>query len=174
MSVATSPVDVDGVATRLESIEADANGQDDLQCAGVHRHPRSCPSIDPTFDEKVRVFEIAEQPKVDGQRHPQPTFRCLASRFRRGVLCEFVRIRLLNLQADEEINDRGKRDQAQKSPIPPAVKQVARRENEQVLSPENLRSIGPNIQNPIRRKNTGQEQQEFNGVEEHDVTVFRP
>ena len=55
-------VNVNRVGEGLKGVEADAHGQDDFQAPGVHVNPDSRPRLNPVFNEKVGVFEIAEQP----------------------------------------------------------------------------------------------------------------
>ena len=58
-------VNVNGVRKRLEGVEADAHGQDDLQRRSVHGDAHRRPRIDPTFDEEVGVFKVGEEAEVD-------------------------------------------------------------------------------------------------------------
>lgn len=58
----------------------------------------------------------------------------------------------------------------QEPPVPPAVEDVGGDEEEEVLGTQDARPpIDPLVQDPVRRENDGQEQQEFEGVEEHRV-----
>ena len=52
-------IDVDDVAEHLKGVEADADGQTQLQ----KRQGKPCDGVD-AREEKVRVFEVAEKPQA--------------------------------------------------------------------------------------------------------------
>ena len=116
-----APIDVDGVGEGLEGVEGDADGQDDLQGGGVHGDAKGLPGRDPVLDEEVGVLEVAEDAEVDGEGDPQPPF-----------LPRFVR-RLFNADADEEVDDGGEGNQPEEAPVPPAVEDIRRNKQQQVL-----------------------------------------
>ena len=52
--------------------------------------------------------------------------------------------------------------------IPAAVEDVAGDEEQEVVGAQHTRPpINPLVQNPVRREDDGQEEEEFEGVEEH-------
>lgn len=115
-------VNVDGVAQRLESVKADANWQDELQGGGMHLDPQGPPGIDPALDEKVGVFEVPQEAEIDGQRDGQPFFcpvRSVVRIVRIGVLVRFV-----DSKSYCPIDQCAERDERQKTPIPPTIKNV--------------------------------------------------
>ena len=70
---------------------------------------------------------------------------------------------------------RGKRDEQQKTPIPPAVEHITRHNNESVLQPQlPLRLADEAVENePIEQKDYRQKQGELYGVEEHILCALR-
>ena len=112
--------------------------------------PRAVPGRDPVLDEEVGVLEVAEDAEVDGEGDPQPPF-----------LPRFVR-RLFNADADEEVDDGGEGNQPEEAPVPPAVEDVRRNEQQQVLRLEV--ALGDK---PIQPKDNRQKEQKLRAVEEH-------
>lgn len=163
VELATSPVDVDGVAQGLEGVKADADGEDDLEAPGVHLDADLRPNLDPILNEKASVFEIAEQPEIHGEGHREPALRPVAAGFRVGVLRYLAGVCLSDLQPHGVVDESGEGDEGEESGIPPAVKKVGSNEQEEVLGPE----WRPAVHRPVRREDDGQEEQEFEGVEEH-------
>ena len=117
-------VNVDGVAQRLEGVEADANWQDELQGRGMHLDPQGPPGIDPTLNEKVCVFEVSQQAQIDEQRDGQPFFCPVRSVVR--IVRIVVLIRFVDAKSYCPIDQCAERDERQKTPIPPTIKNVTR------------------------------------------------
>src|SRR5205823_3249503 len=68
-------VDVDGVAQRLEGVEADADRQDDPQRERLQMPAQSSGQRHQVVLEEVEVFERAQQPEVEddaGQQQAPP------------------------------------------------------------------------------------------------------
>ena len=147
-------VNVNGIGEGLKRIEADAHRQDHLERRNVHRHARRSPRIDPAVDEEVAVLEVTQQSEVHQQRHPEPR-----------LLGAFL-LRSFDLQTDEVIHQGGKRNQPQKPPIPPPVKHIARDDEQHVLRLEIALH-----DKPIQSEDDRQEEQEFRGVEKHDIKI---
>ena len=131
--------------------------------------PNVRPSLNPVFDEKVGVLEIAKQPKVDNKRHPQPPFRGPASGFFRSISGNLTGVGIGDLQPHGKIYKGRERDEAQEPPVPPTVEHVTRDQKEHVLRLQTTWSIRPKVQNPICRKDCREKEQEFEGVEEHQL-----
>jgi len=118
------PIHVNGVGQGLEGVETDAHGQNDLQRRHVHRDARRRPSVDPTLDEEVGVFEVAQQSEVHDERHGEPLF--LRAFFRH----------VLDSQPHEIVHNRREGNQPEEAPIPPTLEYVARKHEQHILRPE--------------------------------------
>ncbi len=116
----------------------------------MHGDAEAVPGGDPVLDEEVGVLEVAEDAEVDGEGDPQPPF-----------LPRFVR-RLFNADADEEVDDGGEGNQPEEAPVPPAVEDVRRNEQQEVLRLEV--ALGDK---PIQPKDNRQKEQKLRAVEEH-------
>src|SRR5438067_3505500 len=57
-------VDVNRVAQRLESVEGDADGQDDVDQHGIDLDPKAMKSCDEGLREEIEVFENAEEAEL--------------------------------------------------------------------------------------------------------------
>ena len=66
------PIDIDGVTHRLESVERDAVGQDDLQRVQGAMQAEPAEEARAAGNEEVEIFEEAENPEVHHQADHEP------------------------------------------------------------------------------------------------------
>lgn len=78
-----------------------------------------------------------------------------------------------DLQADGVIDCCGKCDEGEEAPVPPAVEEVGGGEEEEVLGLEACAGARPPVEDPVCREDEREEQEEFDGVEEHGFGRLR-
>jgi hypothetical protein len=132
----------------LERIERNADGQNDVEHGGRRRIAKLIGHRAKRVDEKVEVFEEAQQPHVEGDADEQqrlPGTRLLG---------------MANPQPDAVVNDRREGNQAQETPIPPSVEDVAGDQAKDQLSPP--------AQDKEQRQDDRQEDEECQTVKDHE------
>ncbi|MEC7770190.1 MAG: hypothetical protein VX798_03350 [Bacteroidota bacterium] len=88
-------------------------------------------------NKEVTVLEKAQHSYIKGHTYPKP------------VSCFFLFIKMLvNFLANKKVDQRAKKYQEQKTPVPPTIKKVARKNYKNVL---NLGIVFKN--KPIKQKN---------------------
>ena len=151
-------VHVDGVAQRLEGIEADAHRQDDLQGARPGKAEGGAEGV----HKKVIVFEEAEHHKRD--HHAD---------HKRG----FAPGRL-HLQRRDVGHQREAQHQKAEAPVPPAVEHIACRQQEEVPEPEAPLPRHGVDGGQIRQRHQGaddrEEDQKGQTVEQHTLSPPLP
>ena len=115
-----SAVDIDGVAQRLEGVEADAHGQDHLQGAGRQLPAEEREGIDEAVDEEVVVLEGAQYGQVEGDVE-RGDEACPAT----GGEPFAIAAHLTDGQAAEVAQCDGDYHEKQEAPVPPAVEKKA-------------------------------------------------
>ena len=95
--------------------------------------------------EEVAVFEKSKETEVDAQRGDQQHASSPPGSFFRNPL------------GDQVVDAGGEDHQQQKSPVPPAVKKIARAQEKNVLAAP--------VQAPVNENNQGQEEEIDWGIE---------
>ena len=133
-------VDIDGIAERLEGIEADADRQDEPQCRNIGMTP-SAGLHQPiqTFGKEAEVLEAGKNGHIE---------RDVTSRNETPVPSALY-------EGPAKIAaQRGDDNQEQEAPVPPAIEHVAGKQHKQVLPAQPLRQC------PVNQERDGQEEEE--------------
>ena len=115
----------------------------------MHGDAEAVPGGDPVLDEEVGVLEVAEDAEVDGEGDPQPPFLPLPV------------IGLFDADADEVVDEGGEGNEPEEAPVPPAVEDVGRNQQQEVL-----RLQVAVRHEPIQPEDNRQEDQKLRAVEE--------
>ena len=145
-------IDIDGVGQRLECVERDADRQDEVQQKGIGLKSKQLREL---ADEEVVVLEQGEDAEVEDDVGPKD---------------ELLPFRIaLDADAAQKRAQSGEGDEDQETPVPPAVKDIRRDDNQHVLDCQLvLASAYPSVADePIEEKHYRQEKQKLNGIEEH-------
>ena len=120
-AVSRRAVDVDRVADLVEHVEADADRQQDLDGRRAHRESERAQHVLGRVGEEVEVLEEREDPEVERDLADQPAapFAIRGARF--------------DLLPGDEVDDRREPEQTEEAPVPPAVEEVRRDEQQHVL-----------------------------------------
>ena len=113
-------VDVQRIAQALEDVEADSDGQDDVQRGEGHVRPEQPQQVGEAVDEEVAVLEEGQHPEVHDQAQDQPELAFL------------LLLGAVDGLSAEIIHRRDEDYQEQELPVPAAVKDVAHNEQEPV------------------------------------------
>ena len=116
-------VDVDRVAERLERVEADADGQQDVEDGRIELHPEQREDVPRRGAEEVEVLEDAEEAEVAAEADQQPS------------LLARLRLRAGDLEAGREVEERGEEDQPDVGRVPRHVEGAAGEEEEEQPRP---------------------------------------
>ena len=144
-----APVDVDDVADPHEREEGDPDREDDRARLERHVDPDERKEVVRRRDEEVEVLEVAEQRHVsrDGCGDQQLS--------RAAVAPSMDRL------GEELVPDRGRGEQEDEAPVPRAVEDVARQDDERPPP------LSPRHQKPRERQDEHEEDRERGGRKEH-------
>src|SRR5262245_46992260 len=144
-----SVVDVDDVRDSLKRIERNPRRQEDSQRRDRRRrHPERRHQPFERLGEEIEILEYAEETEVEDQRERQEAPPAPCDR-RRG-----------DVTGGKKIDDRRSENQRKKPPVPPAVKEVAGRQQENVLA-------RPRRQAPVDHHDRDEEDEIDGCIEEH-------
>lgn len=108
-----SSINIDRVAHRLERVEANPNGQNDLECSAVHVEAKQLPQIADAVDEEIEVLENGQQAQVASQADEQPSLPP------ESLLC------LVDGSPYGIIHQARRHHQHAKSVVPPSIEDIA-------------------------------------------------
>ena len=133
-------VNVNGIAKGLESIEADPDGQNDIESSRCDRASQEREGLNEVIEKKIIIFKEAQETEVDDDGRPYKEFTLM------------VFLVFSESDTHEEIDEGAEENERQEAPVPPAVEHIARHENQRILCFEAL------LENePIEHKDNGEE-----------------
>ena len=145
-----SPVDVDGVAHRLEGVEGDTDRKDEAQRGHGPLDAHHQKQVVEALDEKIEVLEEREDREVADDRD------------RRPPLANGLVFRPRDAPTGDKVDGRAQPNEPQKLPAPRAVKDVARQQQQQVLNAQTAR------REQVQRVYEREEPEENPRVKQHD------
>ena len=143
-------VDIDGITQRLESVEWNTHRQYQIGCGPIELVAENRHQIVHTVNEKIVVFKHAQ----NGEIHQN---------IQRGdaFLNTSLAIKALYPHATGITAHRGEKNQAQKTPIPPAIKHIAGNSHKQILPLLTAKH------KPVEQKHQRQKQYELQRYKRH-------